>query len=132
MISSRPKSSSDDVLVTGVGLVTPLGNSADATWNRLLAGDKAGRILTSSDIDHHEQLARIEGLRLHGAPVNSAGLRQSLIESKLQASLPPNVADAWLSEPLVAMSLVAYIEAITQAGLADTLKSPGWSQRSGA
>lgn len=117
------------MLVTGVGLVTPLGNSADATWNRLLAGDKAGRILTSSDIDHHEQLARIEGLRLHGAPVNSAGLRQSLIESKLQASLPPNVADAWLSEPLVAMSLVAYIEAITQAGLADTLASPRWNSK---
>ena len=45
-------SGSDDVLVTGVGLVTPLGNSADVTWNRLLAGDQAGRILTSSDIDH--------------------------------------------------------------------------------
>ena len=111
------------MLVTGVGLVTPLGNSADVTWNRLLAGDKAGRILTTSDIDHYEQLVRIEGLRLHGAPVNSAGLRQSLIESKLLTNLPPNVIDTSLSEPLVAMSLVAFIEAVAQAGLADTFAS---------
>ena len=115
------------MLVTGVGLVTPLGNSVDVTWKRLLAGHRAGRTLTSSDIDHYEQLARIEGLRLHGAPVNSAGLRQSLIESRLLSDFPPNVIDAWLSEPLVVMSLVAYIEAVAQAGLADTLKSPGWN-----
>jgi 3-oxoacyl-[acyl-carrier-protein] synthase II len=127
VISSRPKSSSDDVLVTGVGLVTPLGNSVDVTWKRLLAGHRAGRTLTSSDIDHYEQLARIEGLRIHGAPVNSAGLRQSLNESKLLANFPPNVVNTWLSEPLVAMSLAAYIEAVAQAGLADTLKSPGWN-----
>lgn len=123
MISSRPKSSSDDVLVTGVGLVTPLGHSADVTWKRLLAGERAGRILNSSDIDHYEQLARIEGLRIHGAPVDSSGLRQSLIESKLLSSLPPNVANAWRSEPLAAMSLVAFVEAVTQAGLADVLAS---------
>ena len=113
------------MLVTGVGLVTPLGNSVDVTWNRLLARDRAGRVLTSSDIDHYEQLARIEGLRLHGAPVNSAGLRQSLIESRLLADFPPNVVNVWLSEPLVAMSLVAFIEAVTQARLADAFASSG-------
>ncbi len=112
------------MLVTGVGLVTPLGNSVDVTWRRLLAGDRAGRILNSSDIDHYELLARIEGLRLHGAPVNSAGLQQSLIESELFADFPPNVIQAWLSEPLVAMSLAAYVEAVTQAGLADAFRSP--------
>ena len=122
-------SGSDDVLVTGVGLVTPLGNSVDVTWRRLLAGDKAGRILTSSDIDHYEQLARIEGLRLHGAPVNSAGLRQSLIEAKLLASFPQNVVTAWLSEPLVAMSIVAYLEAVTQAGLNATFDSSGLNSK---
>ena len=130
MISSRPKSSSDDVLVTGVGLVTPLGNSADVTWNRLLAGDRAGRVLNSSDIDHYEQLASIEGLRLHGAPVNLAGLQESLVESNLLTDFPPDVVATWLSEPLVAMSLAAYIEAITQARLADTFISPGWNSES--
>ncbi len=118
------------MLVTGVGLVTPLGNSADVTWNRLLAGDRAGRILTSSDIDHYEQLACIEGLRLHGAPVNLAGLQQSLVESRLLTDFPPNVVATWLSEPLVAMSLAACIEAITQAKLADTFISPGWNSES--
>lgn len=115
------------MLVTGLGLVTPLGNSVDDTWKRLLCGDKAGRILTSSDIDHFEQLARIEGLRLHGAPVNSASLRDSLITSKLLANFPSDVADAWVSEPLVAMSLVAYLEAVSQAGLVDAFTTPAFN-----
>ena len=115
------------MLVTGVGLVTPLGNSVDVTWKRLLAGDRAGRVLECSDIDQHQQLSRIEGLRLYGAPVNSAGLRQALVESKLLANFPPDVVHTWLSEPLVAMSLLAYIEAITQARLADTFTSRRWN-----
>jgi 3-oxoacyl-[acyl-carrier-protein] synthase II len=36
---------SDDVVVTGIGMVTPLGPDAPGTWTRLLAGDRsAGRI----------------------------------------------------------------------------------------
>ncbi len=114
-------SGSDDVLVTGVGLVTPLGNSADVTWNRLLAGDRAGRILKSSDIDHYEQLSRIEGLRLHGAPVNFRGLELVIADSELLSKIPQSVIAAWLSEPLVAMSIAAYCEAVAQAGLEDVL-----------
>ena len=121
MTSPRITSGPDDVLVTGVGLVTPLGETADATWKRLLAGDKAGRVLESSDIDHHEQLSRIEGLRLHGAPVNFRGLEPGIAESKLLTSIPQSMCDTWLSEPLVAMSLAACCEAITQAGLEDVL-----------
>lgn len=121
MTALRITSGSDDVLVTGVGLVTPLGNSAEVTWKRLLAGDKAGRILEYSDIDHYEQLSRIEGLRLHGAPVDLSGLEQVIAESNLLSGVPQNVADTWLSEPLVAMSLAAYFEAVAQAGLEDVL-----------
>ena len=109
------------MLVTGVGLVTPLGNSADVTWKRLLAGDKAGRVLECSDIDHYQQLSRIEGLRIHGAPVNFRGLEQGIAESMLLSSIPQSVVDTWLSEPLVAMSFAAYCEAVAQAGLEDVL-----------
>ena len=121
MTLSRNTSGSDDVLVTGVGLVTPLGNSADVTWQRLLAGDKAGRVLECTDIDHHERLSRIEGLCLHGAPVNFRGLEQSITESKRLSKIPHCVMEPWLSEPLVAMSLAAYFEAVEQAGLEDVL-----------
>lgn len=121
MTLSRNTSGSDDVLVTGVGLVTPLGNSAEVTWKHLLAGDKAARVLECTDIDHHEQLSRIEGLRLHGAPVNFRGLEQSIAESRLLSNVPQRVIEPWLSEPLVAMSLAAYFEAVAQAGLEDVL-----------
>ena len=109
------------MLVTGVGLVTPLGNSADVTWKRLLAGDRAGRVLECSDIDQHQQLSRIEGLRLHGAPVNFRAFDSGIAESKLLSNIPQNVIATWLSEPLVAMSIAAYCEAVAQAGLEDVL-----------
>jgi 3-oxoacyl-[acyl-carrier-protein] synthase II len=124
---SRKTSGSDDVLVTGVGLVTPLGNSAEVTWKRLLAGDKAGRVLECTDIDHHEQLSRIEGLRLHGAPVCLQGLERGIAESKRLSKIPQSVIEPWLSEPLVAMSLAAYFEAADQAGL-DDVSGLGHSQ----
>lgn len=38
------------VVVTGVGLVTPLAPTAPATWARLLAGDTAVRALRETDL----------------------------------------------------------------------------------
>lgn len=119
--TARLNSTDKDVLVTGVGLVTPLGNCADMTWRRLLGGDRAGRHLKSCDIDHFKQLSHIEGLRLHGAPVDLRGLEQVIAEANFLSGLPQNVIDTWLTEPLVAMSLAAYCEAVTQAGLAEWL-----------
>jgi 3-oxoacyl-[acyl-carrier-protein] synthase II len=38
------------VVVTGVGMVTPLAASAPRTWARLLAGDSGVRELTPEDL----------------------------------------------------------------------------------
>ncbi len=37
------------VVVTGLGLVTPLASGVDATWQRLIAGQSAGRPITKFD-----------------------------------------------------------------------------------
>ena len=107
----------DDVVVTGLGLVTPLGCCAVETWEALIAGRRAGRCLTPTDIDHFDQLAAINGLALHGAVVDHVEVGRRLELSGLLNSVPCTIADAWQSEPLVAMSLVALDEAILQAGI---------------
>ena len=38
------------VVVTGIGLVTPLGIGKDATWNRVIAGETAVRPLLPDDL----------------------------------------------------------------------------------
>lgn len=106
-----------DVLVTGLGLVTPLGCSANATWNAVLAGHRAGRSLTRDDIDHFDQLSAMEGLALQGAAVDFATVAMRLECSQLLETVPANASGAWRSEPMVAMSLVALAEAMSHAGL---------------
>ncbi len=38
------------VVVTGLGMVTPLGCGVDITWKRLIAGDSAARVIESFDV----------------------------------------------------------------------------------
>ncbi len=107
----------DDVLVTGLGLVTPLGCSADATWKAIIAGRRACRSLTRDDIDHFEQLSVMKGLALHGATVDYEAVTGRLECSKLLETVHADIAMGWRSEPMVAMSIVALAEAMSHAGL---------------
>ena len=38
------------VVVTGIGMVTPLGGSAESTWRRLIAGDSGARPITTFEV----------------------------------------------------------------------------------
>ena len=105
------------MLVTGLGLVTPLGCSADATWNAMIVGHRAGRSLTRDDIDHFDHLSAMDGLALQGAAVDYAAVARRLECSKLLETVPANVSGAWRSEPMVAMSIVALAEAMSHSGL---------------
>lgn len=100
-----------------MGLVTPLGCCAHSTWKALIAGQRAGRCLTPDDIDRFEQLSNMAGLALHGATVDHAEVIRKLDSSTLLDGILAEIAAMWRSEPLVAMSLVALEEAISNAGL---------------
>ncbi len=117
MLSFCDSNPGRDVFVTGIGLVTPLALSAGETWNRLIKGDRAGRSLSANDIDHFEQLCEIPGLPVTGAPVNQCEVARLLALILKSSSIPVGVQAAWHSEPLVAMTLVALHEAMTQSGL---------------
>lgn len=110
-------SSNEDVQVTGLGLVTPFGCSAPATWQAVIAGHLACRSLSGADIDHFDQLSIMTGLALHGAAVDHQAVRRRLESSRLLDNVRPDIALAWHSEPLVAMSIVAFAEAMSDAGL---------------
>jgi 3-oxoacyl-[acyl-carrier-protein] synthase II len=46
------------VVVTGLGMVTPLGNDAQTTWQRLLAGESGAAPITQFDAsDYHVRFA---------------------------------------------------------------------------
>jgi 3-oxoacyl-[acyl-carrier-protein] synthase II len=86
----------DDVLITGIGCVGPLGSTRDEFWQRLLAGDRGVRQLTTDDL-HGLQWPAAQPLDFVGAPAGA-------------------VADA--GEPVIRLALVAAAEAASHAGLA--------------
>lgn len=109
-----------DVMVTGIGMVTPLGIGRESTWSALLAGRKAGRVLLADQIDHFQQLTDLLKRQPTGAPVNHQQvedqLRQTLL--KTESSIEgPSFQKTWGQDCLNNMVAVCLVEALTDAGL---------------
>jgi 3-oxoacyl-[acyl-carrier-protein] synthase II len=97
--------SSRQVVVTGVGLVTPFGAGREISWSAIRQGQSAVRRLTTDDLDGELPT----GLQWVGATAP----RESLSAS---------------SEPVVSLALTAAREAMSQAQLSS---SPILSERGG-
>jgi len=90
--------SADDVLITGIGCVGPLGGTRDEFWQRLLAGERGVRPLATDDL-HGVDWPAAQAFDFVGAP--------AVVEPQ-----------ARFCEPVLGLAALAAIEAFSHAKLA--------------
>ena len=96
-VRSASPTPSGQVVVTGIGLVTPLGAGREVSWSAICAGRSAARILSLEDL---------MGVQPQGSQwVGATAPRESLLAS---------------CEPVVALALTAAREAMAHAHLSST------------
>ena len=116
-------SSQCDVLVTGVGVVSPAGLSAADTFRFVQRGGVAARSLTAADIDHWSGLGQVAGLQRSGCVVDQLRVAALLRGSGLAGSLQRAGLQGVVAEPMIAMALLAFAEAWRSAGFSLELPS---------
>lgn len=106
-LANRSVASLDDpIVVSGIGVVSPLGGDRESTWAGLLAGNRAGRWLSSHDWGSPRDWPNV---RWSGNP---AIIRQN-------ARLPKEIADR-----VIRLGMLAAQEAWDDAKLADAALHP--------
>ncbi|MCA9085772.1 MAG: beta-ketoacyl-[acyl-carrier-protein] synthase family protein, partial [Planctomycetaceae bacterium] len=113
------------VLITGLGMVTPLGISAEATWGQLVQGNSAGRNLRPDEIDYYDHLIHLLKRPPGGAPVDTKcvveEIRKRLTSAAANAIIvAESEQDSIRHDPLNAMILAAAAEAVQHSQLSMT------------
>ncbi|HIE99946.1 MAG TPA: beta-ketoacyl-[acyl-carrier-protein] synthase family protein [Planctomycetes bacterium] len=116
---SEQHGSDRDVLVTGIGMITPLGMDRETSWQRLLAGDLAARELTAADIDCCSQLANLLKRTPGGAPVDHSAVATNAlaVASRFPPTVQRNFVEFFGNDELNNLIVAAFGEAIEHAGL---------------
>ncbi|GFR42428.1 hypothetical protein Agub_g3333 [Astrephomene gubernaculifera] len=106
------------VVVTGIGLVTPLGVGTSETWRRLLAGESGVRQLREDDLPEPQRTA------LPSLPSRIAGVvpREQLEEACKQRGL---AEETRRSSRFIVLALLAAEEALADARWLPTLADAG-------
>jgi len=109
-----------DVMVTGIGAVTPLAIGAEDSWQRLLSGQRGGRFLNAADIDHFDQLQTLLKRTPGGAPVDHQQILK-IVTNAVQADAHwRDVLKHFGDDELNRLIMVAALEAIHDADLSST------------
>ncbi|MEO2017748.1 MAG: beta-ketoacyl-[acyl-carrier-protein] synthase family protein [Fuerstiella sp.] len=116
---SEQHGSDRDVLVTGIGMITPLGMDRESSWQRLLAGDVAARELTAADIDFFSQLANLLKRTPGGAPVDHSAVAHTAltVACRFPATVQRSFVEHFGHDALNNLVVAAFGEAIEHAGL---------------
>lgn len=125
-LSEQPDSDRD-VLVTGIGMITPLGISRESTWQRLLAGDVAARELSAAEIGSFSQLSNLLKRTPGGAPLEPSAVAANALSivSHFPSIGQRNFVDFCSHDILNNLIVGAFGEAIQHAGLdVPELRSP--------
>lgn len=90
------------VVITGIGLVTPLGANADVSWRRLIAGESGLKTIDSFEIDD--------------LPAKVAGLIPREGEGALIPDDVMSAKDVRRNDPFILYGIAAAMEAIQDSG----------------
>ncbi|MEZ6124754.1 MAG: beta-ketoacyl synthase N-terminal-like domain-containing protein [Planctomycetaceae bacterium] len=113
----RFRPSERDVLITGVGIVSPLGLNTDSTWRGILDHRSAGRILTSADIDFCSQLRDLLRREPGGAPVDHAAIHSALNERLSRSQPGKQVLQQFGFDEINRLTLLCLLNAFDDANL---------------
>ncbi|MCJ2044236.1 beta-ketoacyl-ACP synthase II [Methylobacterium sp. J-078] len=80
------------VVVTGLGMVTPLASGVEATWSRLIAGESAAKVVTAFPVD--DLACRIACSVPFGDGANDTFNPDAFMEAKEQRKVDPFIVYA--------------------------------------
>ncbi|MGI9437849.1 MAG: beta-ketoacyl synthase N-terminal-like domain-containing protein, partial [Geminicoccaceae bacterium] len=90
------------VVITGIGLVTPLGADADSSWRRLVAGESG--------------LVAIDRFRVDDLPAKIAGLIPTEGDGAFKSDAVMSAKDVRRNDPFILYGIAAASEAIEDSG----------------
>lgn len=105
-----------DVVVTGIGMVTPLGIGREVSWRALMGGKRAGRLLQPHDIDRHDALATLLNRVPGGAPADHETLATRVRRRNDDFSNPAAIRSS-LSDVVNCLQIFSVSEALEHAGV---------------
>jgi 3-oxoacyl-[acyl-carrier-protein] synthase II len=127
---SVTKNPLERVVITGVGLVTPVGPDRESSWLALRDGRRAIRWLEPRELAGTDAVRFVAGQRYAGAPAMRRTLVRQASASRRQGAVASDAdwrpsADARREyDPIVALALEAAAEAVADAGLCLPLQDP--------